>query len=195
MEGPPEEFGSAYRLLGSVVVPRPIAWVGSYDGDGRANLAPYSFFNVVSPSPPVVVFAPGGVGEHRKDSANNAVESEAFTVHVVTRAFAEAMNATSATLAPEEDEFEHAGLDRVDATRVHAPRIADAPVALECELYDLQEVGSQTLVFGEVVHAHVDDDALDEAGKPDVREIDAVGRLAGSYYCTTEDRFRLERPE
>ena len=195
MDGPPDEFGSAYRLLSSVVVPRPIAWVGSYDADGRANLAPYSFFNVVSASPPVVYFAPGGTGEHRKDSANNAIESGAFTVHVVTRALAEAMNATSATLAPDEDEFEHADLDRVDATHVDAPRLADAPVVLECDLYDTQEIGHQTLVFGEVVYAHVDDDLLDELGKPDVRELDAVGRLAGSYYCTTGDRFRLERPE
>ncbi|MFC5970407.1 flavin reductase family protein [Halomarina salina] len=194
MEGAPEEFGSAYRLLGGVVVPRPIAWVGSYDAEGRANLAPYSFFNVVSPDPPVVYFAPGGTGEHRKDSANNAIESETFTVHVVTRDFAEAMNATSATLAPGEDEFEHAHLERVDATRVDAPRIADVPVVLECELYDTQEIGRQTLVFGEVVHAHVDDDLLTD-GKPDVRKLDAVGRLAGSYYSTTEDRFRLERPD
>ncbi|MWG35863.1 flavin reductase family protein [Halomarina oriensis] len=193
MEGTPDEFGSGYRLLSSVVVPRPIAWVGSYDADGTANLAPYSFFNVVSAAPPVIYFAPGGTGEDRKDSANNAIESEAFTVHVVTREFAEAMNATSAALDPDEDEFEHAGLERVDATNVHAPRIADAPVVLECELYDTQEVGHQTLVFGEVVYAHVDDGVVTD-GKPDVTKLDAVGRLAGNYYATTDDRFRLERP-
>jgi flavin reductase (DIM6/NTAB) family NADH-FMN oxidoreductase RutF len=193
MEGPPDEFGSGYRLLSSVVVPRPIAWVGSYDAEGTPNLAPYSFFNVVSAAPPVVYFAPGGTGDDRKDSAANAVESEAFTVHVVTRAFAEAMNATSAALAPDEDEFDHAGLERVDATHVHAPRVADAPVTLECELYDTQEIGRQTLVFGEVVYAHVDDALLTD-GKPDVRDLDAVGRLAGNYYATTDDRFRMERP-
>jgi flavin reductase (DIM6/NTAB) family NADH-FMN oxidoreductase RutF len=103
------------------------------------------------------------------------------------------MNATSAALAPHEDEFDHAGLERVDATRVHAPRVADAPVTLECELYDTQEIGRQTLVFGEVVYAHVDDALLTD-GKPDVRALDAVGRLAGNYYATTDDRFRMERP-
>jgi len=194
MEGEPTAFGSAYRLLSGAVVPRPIAWVGSRSADGVDNLAPYSFFNVVTPEPPTLVVSTYGRGDDLKDTARNAVDRGAFVVHVVTRAFAEAMNETSATLPPGESEFEHAGLTPAEATEVDAPRIADAPVAFECSLVETTEVGASTLLFGEVQWAHVDEDLLDDAGKFDVRDLDAVGRLSGSYYAATDDRFAMERP-
>ena len=191
-EGSPDEFGSPYRLLAGAVVPRPIAWTATRSAEGRDNLAPYSFFNVVSADPPVVMLAPFGTDD-RKDTARNAIETEELVIHVVTRNLAEAMNATSATLPFGEDEFEHAGLEKAESTRVDVPRVASARVAFECTLYDATEIGSATALFAEVVHAHVDDELLDD-GKLDVRRLDAVGRLAGSYYASTDDRFSMERP-
>ena len=192
MEGRPDEFGSPYRLLSAAVVPRPIAWVSSRGPRGE-NLAPFSFFNVVAIDPPVVLFAPVGVGVDRKDTAENALATEAFVVNVVTEDLVAAMNESAATLAPEESEFERAGVTPVEAAVVDAPRVAEAHVALECTLSDSMDIGGSTLVFGEVVHAHVDD-ALLEDGKLDVTRLDATGRLAGGYYATTRDRYHLDRP-
>jgi flavin reductase (DIM6/NTAB) family NADH-FMN oxidoreductase RutF len=192
MDGTPEAFGSPYRLLSAAVVPRPIAWVSSRGPDGE-NLAPFSFFTVVAVDPPVVLFAPVGVGDDRKDTADNVLDTGAFVVNVVTDDLVEAMNETAATLDPGESEFERAGVTAVEATAVDASRVNEAHVALECTLYDSMEVGGSTLLFGEVVHAHVDDDLLVD-GKLDVTKLDATGRLAGGYYATTRDRFHLERP-
>jgi flavin reductase (DIM6/NTAB) family NADH-FMN oxidoreductase RutF len=194
MRGEPDAFGSAYRLLSSTVVPRPIAWTSSRSEDGADNLAPYSFFTVATVDPPTLVVSTTGTGEGLKDTARNAVSTGGFVVNVVTDDLAEAMNATSATLPPGADEFEHAGVAKAEAERVDAPLVADSPVSLECRLAETVEVGISTLLFGEVVYAHVDDDLLVD-GKLDVQRLDAVGRLAGSHYASTGGRFSLERPD
>ena len=193
----PDERDSLYRILAGAVIPRPIAWVSSLSPEGIENLAPYSFFNVVSTSPPVVMFAPADRPDRPdglSDSARNARETGEFVVNVVTEPLAEAMNATSATLSPTESEFDHAGLERAPAERVAPPRVAAAEVAFECELYEFVEVGSNAMVLGEVVSVYLAESVTTD-GKLDVRKVDAVGRLAGSYYCRTGDRFRMERPE
>ncbi|WP_336363407.1 flavin reductase family protein [Halalkalicoccus salilacus] len=186
-----DELDSAYRLLAGSVVPRPIAWVSSRSPEGRDNLAPYSFFNVVAVDPPVVMFAPVGTDEDLKDTPRNVLDTEEFVINVVTMELAEAMNETSATV--EESEFEHAGLERAESVRVTPPRVADAAVAFECELYDFVEIGGSSMVLGRVVYAHVADEVTTE-GKVDVTKLDAVGRLSGSYYASTRDRFSMERP-
>lgn len=186
-----DELDSAYRLLAGSVVPRPIAWVSSRSPDGRDNLAPYSFFNVVAVDPPVVMFAPVGTDEDLKDTPRNVLDTEEFVINVVTMELAEAMNETSATV--EESEFEHADLERAESVRVTPPRVADAAVAFECELYDFVEIGGSSMVLGRVVYAHVDEEVTTD-GKVDVTKLDAVGRLSGSYYASTRDRFSMERP-
>lgn len=191
--GPPDGFGSPYRLLSGAVTPRPVAWVSSR-GPAGENLAPYSFFTVAAIEPPIVAFSPVSTLEEPKDTLRNAVDTEAFAVNLASVALAEEMNASSATLSPTESEFAHAGLAPAECERVDAPRVSGAPVSLECELFDVVPLGTSTMVFGEVVHVHVDEGLLAEDGKFDVTEYDPVGRLAGNWYATTRDRFQLERP-
>ena len=211
--GDPEAFGSAYRLLSGAVVPRPIAWVSSRSPDGDNNLAPYSFFNVVSVTPPVLMFSPvGRAPDGLKDTARNilgdsgtgdADESDSddgdasgageFVIQLVDVDLAEAMNDSSATLPRGESEFEHAGVTPVEADEVAAARVAEAPVAFECELYDAHGVGGSTMVLGEVVRAHVEEDLLTD-GEFDVTQFDPLGRLSGGLYADSRNRFELERP-
>jgi flavin reductase (DIM6/NTAB) family NADH-FMN oxidoreductase RutF len=190
--------GSLYRTLSSLVTPRPIGWVSTTDPDGVDNLAPFSFFNVACVSPPTLQFAPGkrrGRPEGLTDSQRNAEATGEFVVNVVTREFVDAMNETSATLAPGESEFDHAGLERVASTKVTPPRVEGVVAAFECEHRETIDLGSNALVLGEVVHVHVDDRVVNGAGKVDVAEVDTVGRLAGSWYDRVESRFRMERPD
>ncbi len=191
-DGPPDAFGSPYRLLSTAVTPRPIGWISSRSEAGVDNLAPYSFFNVVAVDPPVVMFAPVGSGE-LKDTPRNVRETEQFVVNTVTRDLVEEMNATSATLGPSESEFDAVGIERAASVAVDPPRVAAAKVAFECELYDWIEVGGSVLILGEVVHAHVDESVLTD-GLVDIENLDTVGRLSGSQYASTAERFSIDRP-
>ncbi|WP_129116783.1 flavin reductase family protein [Halegenticoccus tardaugens] len=192
MKGEPGTFGP-YRLLAGAVVPRPIAWVSSRSAAGVDNLAPYSFFNVVAVDPPVLMFAPVGTGGDLKDTPRNVLDTGEFVVNVVTADLAERMNETSASLPSGESEFDRADLAKAEAEWVNAARVADAKISFECRLYDSIEVGGSTMILGEVVYAHVDDEVT-TGGKLDVTKLDAVGRLSGSHYATTRDRFAMERP-
>lgn len=186
-----EVEGSIYRILSSVVIPRPIAWISTTDGDGVDNLAPYSFSTVASVDPPIVLFAPV---DDEKDSPTNASETGEFVFNLVTEDVVERMNETAATLPADESEFDRVGLDRAESTTVEPPRVAAAKAAFECTLHETIDVGGSVLVLGEVEHVHLDPDLLGDDGKIDVANVDAVGRLAGSMYATTQDRFGLERP-
>lgn len=192
---PQDRERSMYRTLTGTVIPRPIGWIATTSPGGVDNLAPYSFFNVVSVAPPILMFAPGVRSDGLTDTARNVRETEGFVVNVVTRPFAEAMNETSASLPADDSEFDHAGLERAASTVVRPPRVAGVAVAYECELHDMQRVGSHHIVMGEVVRAHVDDDLLTAEGKVDVERLDAVGRLAGDLYDAVESRFRMPRPD
>ncbi len=190
---PETHSGSLYRVLSSAVVPRPIAWVSTRSADGVDNLAPYSFFTVASVEPPVLLFAPVDGAEGLKDTPRNARESGEFVVNIVTDGLEERMNETSASLPAGESEFDHAEIDRAASSVVDAPRVADAKIAFECTLRDLLDVGGSTLVLGDVRYVHLDESVTTD-GKIDVNDVDAVGRLAGSLYTRTDDRFGLERP-
>jgi flavin reductase (DIM6/NTAB) family NADH-FMN oxidoreductase RutF len=186
-----------YKLLTGLVVPRPIGWIGSRAADGVNNLAPYSFFNAVSGDPPTVVFSPGAGSGVRKDTADNVRASGEFTVNVVTTEVAEAMNATSATLPADEDEFGHAGLTVVESTMINAPRVGEAKAQMECrvthQLHIGREEGGSWLIVGEVVAFHIDPELLDGT-RIDQGKLRAIGRHAGNWYSHAEDLFELTRP-
>lgn len=184
-----------YLLLISLVVPRPIAWVSTLDEEGRANLAPFSFFGGVTSHPPTVMLSVGPKRGAKKDTAANLLARGEGVVHICHRALAEAMVATSADVAPEVDEFELAGLAKAPSEKVAPPRIAGAAIALESRVERHLEIGTgpNDVFLLEVVHVHVDDDLVVD-GLPDPSLLKAVGRLGGSLYCDTASPFAVERP-
>lgn len=187
-----------YKLLTGLIVPRPIGWIGTMDKDGIRNLAPYSFFNCVSATPPIVVVGTGHRRGAPKDTLNNLRDTGEFTVSIVTEEVAEAMNMTSADLSPDVDEFAEAGLRPVVGSSVAAPYVGEAKAALECEVNQILPLGKPPttwLVVADVRTIHVADDLLDGT-RVDAQRLKAVGRFAGSQYSTTADGlFTLIRPE
>lgn len=174
------------RTIQTAVAPRPIAWISSQDAAGNPNLAPFSSYNYVSTHPPVLVFnSPAESTGRLKDTARNALETEEFAINVVTADLIEAMDETSARLEPEESEFEFAGLETAPCETIEAPRLADAPVTMECTLFDTQDVYQKLMIFGEVQYYHIDDDVLTD-GKLDSQKLTTVARLGGPYYATGE---------
>ena len=191
-DGAPDAFGSPYRLLSTAVTPRPVGWISTTSTDGVDNLAPYSFCTVVAVDPPIVMFAPVG-REELKDTPQNVADTGEFVLNTVTRDLVATMNATSATLPADESEFDRTDIDRAESVVVAPPRVAAATVALECERFEWIDVGGSVVIFGEVVHAHVDERVLTD-DKIDIEALETVGRLAGNYYASTQDRFALDRP-
>jgi flavin reductase (DIM6/NTAB) family NADH-FMN oxidoreductase RutF len=177
----------------ALVVPRPIGWIATVDAQGRPNLAPYSFFNAVGERPPMVMFSSGG----HKDSLRNARATGEFTCSLVGHHQREAMNLSSAPLAPGVNEFEQSGLQPAPSLKVKPPRVAGAPAALECRLCQtLQLPGADnTLVFGEVVAIYIDD-AYVRDGLVDTGAMRIVSRLGYMDYGVLEpaDVFTLNRP-
>jgi len=195
----PSEIGhaDAYKLMTGLVVPRPIGWIGTVDGQGRPNLAPYSFFQCVATNPPVVIFSAGVTDGHEKDSLFNARTTGEFTCNLVDATTAEAMNKSAAVLERGESEFDFAGLTPLPSESIAAPRVDEAKASFECKVQQIVELGlapvTHAVVFGEVIRIHVDDAVLDGT-RVDFEALDAVGRLAGNYYATTRDMFDISRP-
>lgn len=162
-----------YQLLTSVVVPRPIAWVSSRSATGVDNLAPHSFFTVAGVDPPVVQFTSVG----RKDSLRNIEATGEFVVCLAAEDLFEQVNATGTNFDNDTSEFDTVGLTREPSLLIAPPRVAASPVALECRLRQVIEVGNCFLVLGDVLHAVVDADALAEDGLPDIANLRPLSRL------------------
>lgn len=187
----------AYRLLAGLVTPRPIAWVTSCDADGRINAAPFSFFNVFGTRPPILGFAPGDRSPGiPKDTARNIRRTGEFVVNLVDEACAEAMNLTSSEVEPEVSEIELAGLHVEASSVVAPPRIAEAPVALECREWSTLEIGRNRLVIGLIDRIHARDGVLDpETLLVDRENFSPIGRMeVPAGYCRTRDHFDMPRP-
>ena len=188
---------SIYKLLIGCVVPRPIAWVSSLSADGIANLAPFSFFMAVCNDPPTLAFSSGRRAGNKKDTVQNIEHSQDFVVNLVDDARAEQMNLTSGEYAPEVDEFALTGLTAAPSIKVKAPRVAEAPINLECRVVQILPVGHgpHTLVLGEIVQFHIRDDLYNPTtGRIDMYKLHPVGRLAGELYSHVHDIFEMKRP-
>lgn len=188
-----------YRWMIATIVPRPIAWVSTVSAEGGAtNLAPFSFFQGISTAPPVLMFVPVTKRDGTpKDTLRNVKATKEFVVNMVSEEMAEEMSATSAMLPHGESEFERFGVKEIASVQVKPPRVAAARVAFECKLHSVVSIGEgpggANVVFGQILCAHIDDAVLGAEGLPDAGKLDLIGRLGGDDYCTTRDRFTIDR--
>jgi flavin reductase (DIM6/NTAB) family NADH-FMN oxidoreductase RutF len=188
-----------YHLLVGIVTPRPIAWVTSVNQAGVVNLAPFSFFNAFGANPPVVVFSPTLRRDgSKKDTLRNVEANGEFVLNAAVESLAEQINLSSKEIPPDESEVELVGVHTLPSVKVKPPRLAEAPINMECIVRQIVPVGngpiSANLVIGEIVMMHIDDSLLDANGRVDPRKLRTIARLGGDYYCRTSDLFEMKRP-
>ena len=194
------EWRDAYKLLQGSVLPRPIAFVSSQDENGNANLAPFSFFTVISANPMMVCFSPmrRGTDGAKKDTLKNIESTKEFVINIVSEEFVQQMNDCATEFTADVDEFEASGLTKVDSVAVKPARVKESKVHLECVLdqvlhFGAEEAGAGSLVIGKVVHVHVADE-LYESGRINSEKLNPVGRLAGATYTLPLAKtFELQR--
>ncbi|HXS14250.1 MAG TPA: flavin reductase family protein [Acidobacteriaceae bacterium] len=188
----------AYKLLASVIMPRPIAWVVSRDAAGALNAAPFSFFNILSADPPLVAIcfadAPDREG---KDTLSNIREHKDFVVNLVPEELAPQMNITATNAPRGTDETKLAGLDLTPSSIIEVPRIAASPVGLECRLFQIIEPGgTSVIVLARILYAHVRTGAFANLERLyiDPHKLRLIGRMHGANgYCRTTDIFTIDR--
>jgi len=199
-----KDHGLAKNPFNSLIIPRPIGWISSVNSKGVYNLAPYSFFNAVCYSPPTVMFSAGAGNTDggSKDSAGNIEATGEFVCNLSTWSTREQMNASSANVPADVDEIAMTGLTPVPSKLVKVPRIAEAPVNLECRFLKSVDIPGWTcaddyqVIFGEVVGIHIADEFITEDGLLDVARMKVIGRLGYNDYARVDDDslFTLDRP-
>ena len=195
---PAQGHGLPHDPFNAIVGPRPIGWISSHDREGRLNLAPYSFFNAFNYIPPIIGFSSVG----RKDSLNNIEQTGEFAWNLATRPLAEAMNQSSAAVAPEVDEFAFSGLTAVASKVIAVPRVLESPVSFECKVTQIiqlqradQEKVPSWLVLGEVVAVHIARSLLKD-GTYDTAAAEPILRGGGpADFFQLGELFRMYRPK
>ncbi len=184
-------------LLGAVG-PRPIAFASTIDEDGNANLAPFSFFNVFSANPPIMIFSPARSGRTNttKDTYNNVKKIAEVVINVVTHDIVHQMSLASSPYEPGVDEFEKAGFTKLESDTIKPFRVAESPVQFECKVNEVIELGKEggagNLVICEVTRIHINEDVIGEDGKIDQHKIDLVSRMGGNWYCRADKNSMIE---
>jgi flavin reductase (DIM6/NTAB) family NADH-FMN oxidoreductase RutF len=180
----------------ALVVPRPIGWISTVSPAGKANLAPFSYFNAFAQAPHYVAF---GMGPP-KHTLRNVRETGEFAFSMATWELREAMNATSAHVPPDVDEFELAGLEKAPCRLIAPPRVAASPAALECRLFQIVALpgddgsAEHHMVIGRVVGIHIDDRFI-EGGRVNTAAMKPIARLGYSEYATVSEVWRMRRPD
>ena len=200
---PASGHGLPHDPFKAIVTPRPIGWISTVDALGRANLAPYSFFNGCGDAPPLVMFSQSGRKsrpEAVKDTIANIRETREFACNIVSQALKDAMNISSGTYQPEVDEFDLAGLTKVPGKSISTPHVGESPAVLECRLVKIvddlpswHEHAFNIMVIGEVVGVHIDEAILKD-GRVDVLAYNPVARLGYMDYTTVTDVWEMNRP-
>ena len=190
-----------HYLLGAVG-PRPIAFASTIDKDGNANLAPFSFFNVFSANPPILIFSParsGRTGE-TKNTHDNVKEVAEVVINVVSHDMVHQMSLTSSPYPKGVSEFKKAGFTPIASETIKPFRVKESPVQFECKVLEVKELGQNggagNLVICEVQRIHIDEEVLDENGMIDQTKIDLVARMGGNFYCRAhgDSLFEVDKP-
>jgi flavin reductase (DIM6/NTAB) family NADH-FMN oxidoreductase RutF len=188
-------------LLGAVG-PRPIAFASTIDENGLPNLAPFSFFNVFSANPPIMVFSPARSGRTNttKDTYNNVKAVPEVVINIVTHAIVQQMSLASSPYDANVDEFEKAGFTKLESDTIKPFRVAESPVHFECRVNEVIELGENggagNLVICEVLKIHINEEVLDEDNKIDQKKIDLIARMGGNWYCRANEKamFEITKP-
>ncbi|QHE90421.1 flavin reductase family protein [Pandoraea fibrosis] len=184
-----------YKLMASLIVPRPIALVTTINDGGAVNAAPFSMFNMLGEEPPIVMLSINRRDDDSlKDTAANILRSREYVVHLTDEAMTARMHVCGDRLPPSESELTHAGLTPVASSLVAPPRIAEAPVAFECTLWETLETPSRHIFIGRVERMHARDELIDtEQWRVRLQNYFPVGRFGASFYVDTRNRFSLEQ--
>ncbi|WP_425825821.1 flavin reductase family protein [Streptomyces fractus] len=181
-----------YKLMASLIVPRPIALVTTLGEDGVVNAAPFSMFAMAAEDPPLVMISLDRRAGHLKDTAVNIAANGEFVVHLADEAMAQQMHDCGFAHPPHVDELKEVGLTAVACARVRPPRIAEAPVAFECTLHERITTSTREIFFGRIHHLWARDGLVDtERWHVRLADFHPVGRFGASFYVTTRDRFSL----
>ena len=196
---PEDGHGLPHNPFNAIVTPRPIGWISTRNGQGRNNLAPYSFFNAIAYVPPQVMFSSTSGKPDQddgKDSVANIRETGVFCVNIVSYAMRDEMNVTTEHFPKEVDEFDRAGLDPVQCDTIDCARVGTAPAALECKLTQIVELPGKMnrLVLGEVTGVHMRDDCVVN-GLFDITTFQPLARLGYRDYTRVTERFSIIRPD
>jgi flavin reductase (DIM6/NTAB) family NADH-FMN oxidoreductase RutF len=192
------ESSALYKLLTGTVIPRPIAWVATIDENGIDNLAPFSFFNIVSEDPPHLMFSIVRTGNKNKDTLNNILSNKQFVVNLVTDDVVEQMNTTSQSVAPNVNEFELANVTSIESIYIKPKRVKESLVQFECEMVhhyyiENHQNGGACIIIGKIITMHIDDSILMENHKINIEKYQPVARLAGSNYSKLGEIFSIKR--
>jgi flavin reductase (DIM6/NTAB) family NADH-FMN oxidoreductase RutF len=188
-------------LLGAIG-PRPIAFASTVDLEGRPNLAPFSFFNVFSAKPPILIFSPARSGRNNttKDTYNNVKLVPEVVINVVNYEIVHQMSLASSPYAPDVDEFMKSGFTPVSSETIKPARVAESPVQFECKVNQVIELGNEggagNLIICEVTRIHINESVLDVNGMIDQHKIDLVSRMGGDWYCRADSNsmFEVKKP-
>lgn len=191
-----------HQLLLGAIGPRPIAFASTIDLEGNHNLSPFSFFNVFSANPPILIFSPARNGRTNttKDTYNNVKVVPEVVINVVNYDIVQQMSLSSSPYAPNEDEFVKAGFTALDSDLIKPKRVGESPVQFECKVIEVKELGDQggagNLVICEVVKIHIAEEVMDEKGLIDQHKINLVARMGGNWYCHANENsmFEVQKP-
>ncbi len=192
------DASAVYKLITGAVIPRPIAWVSTVNAQGVRNLAPFSFFNLVSEDPPHLLISTARTGHKNKDTLNNIIQTGEFVVNMVTPDCVAQMNDTAQAVPPEVDEFDLAGIESAPSVLVKPDRVAASPVQFECRLvhrYALENHanGGAELLVGRIVMMHFAPGLVDDRFRVNADQYRPVSRLAGSNYAHLGEVFSIKR--
>jgi flavin reductase (DIM6/NTAB) family NADH-FMN oxidoreductase RutF len=196
------EIPKLHRYLLGSIGPRPIAFASTIDSKGNINLAPFSFFNVFSANPPIMIFSPARSGRtnESKDTYNNVKEVPEVVINVVTHEMVHQMSLASSPYDSDVSEFEKAGFTSLASDMITPPRVKESPVQFECKVNEVIELGDQggagNLIICEVLRIHVKESLLDQNEMIDQHKIDLVSRMGGNWYCRADKNsmFEIQKP-